>query len=71
MYLPSALLTLFASSALAAPTQLGSRGDPYPTVVLDNATVIGKANGSVVQFLGLPYAQPPYVLIVALMPPPP
>ncbi|KAM5545368.1 hypothetical protein V8D89_000981 [Ganoderma adspersum] len=30
-----------------------------PTVVLDNATVIGQLNGSTVKYLGLPFAQPP------------
>ncbi|KAJ2993759.1 hypothetical protein NUW54_g7667 [Trametes sanguinea] len=36
---------------------------PYsnpPSVVLDEATVIGTTNGSVTQYLGIPYAQPPY-----------
>ncbi|KAI9064593.1 carotenoid ester lipase precursor [Trametes sanguinea] len=35
---------------------------PYsnpPSVVLDGATVIGTTNGSVTQYLGIPYAQPP------------
>lgn len=32
-----------------------------PTVILDNATFTGLNSGSVVQFLGIPFAQPPYV----------
>ncbi|KAI0685284.1 carotenoid ester lipase [Cerioporus squamosus] len=31
----------------------------HPTVTLDNATVIGQPNGTVVKYLGLPFAQPP------------
>lgn len=32
-----------------------------PTVTLDNATVRGVALGPTNQFLGIPFAQPPYV----------
>ena len=32
---------------------------PQPQVILDNATVIGRANGSVIQYLGIPFAKPP------------
>ena len=31
------------------------------TVILDNATFTGLNSGSVVEFLGIPFAQPPYV----------
>jgi len=31
------------------------------TVILDNATFTGLDSGSVVEFLGIPFAQPPYV----------
>ncbi|KAI0752385.1 carotenoid ester lipase [Daedaleopsis nitida] len=46
-------------STLAVPTRTQNRAASPPTVTLDNATVIGKPNGTVTQFLGLPYAQPP------------
>lgn len=32
-----------------------------PTVTLDSATVTGVTSGSTNQFLGIPFAQPPYV----------
>jgi hypothetical protein len=32
-----------------------------PTVTLDSATVTGVTLGSTNQFLGIPFAQPPYV----------
>jgi hypothetical protein len=32
-----------------------------PTVRLDNATFVGVSNGTVSKFLGIPFAQPPYV----------
>lgn len=32
-----------------------------PTVTLDNATVTGVVLGRTNQFLGIPFAQPPYV----------
>ena len=56
------LLALLVTSAAAIP--LASPGASQPIVVLDNATVIGKPNGTVVQFLGLPYSQPPYVAML-------
>ena len=30
-----------------------------PTVILDQATVLGTTNGSVTSYIGIPYAQPP------------
>ncbi len=56
-----ALAVLFGSLACALPTQTSAISQP--SVILDKATVIGKANGTVNQFLGLPYAQPPYVSV--------
>ena len=32
-----------------------------PTVQLDRATVIGSTNGSVTSYMGIPFAEPPYV----------
>ncbi|KXN88429.1 Lipase 1 [Leucoagaricus sp. SymC.cos] len=43
---------LCASLVVAAPAAA-------PTVKLDSATVTGKASGSVQEFLGIPFAQPP------------
>ena len=39
-------------------------GSIQPSVVLDHATVIGRANETTgtVQYLGIPFAQPPYVI---------
>ena len=48
-------------SSLTFGSLTPSTNASYPTVVLDDATIIGKANGSVTQFLGIPFAQPPYV----------
>ena len=53
------VLSVVAACATAVP--LGLRDTSPPTVTLDSATVIGKTNGTVTQYLGLPYAQPPYV----------
>ena len=48
-----------ATVAVTLPNQPAAISQP--TVTLDHATIIGKANGTVNQFLGLPFAQPPYV----------
>ena len=40
---------------------LASRDGSPPSVMLDTAIVIGKVNGAVVEYLGIPFAQPPYV----------
>ncbi|PIL34439.1 hypothetical protein GSI_03215 [Ganoderma sinense ZZ0214-1] len=54
---------LLVSTLTSVDPALGSstgRPDlPYNAVILDNATIIGKANGTVVQYLGIPFAQPP------------
>ena len=38
-----------------------------PTVELDNATVFGTTDGTVTQFLGIPFAQPPYARLLLLI----
>ncbi|TFK78060.1 alpha/beta-hydrolase [Polyporus arcularius HHB13444] len=48
-------LGLLVSSALALPEEVQTQ----PTVTLDEATVIGQPNGTVIKYLGLPFAQPP------------
>ena len=48
----SRLLSLLGGTAILS-------GTAQPTVVLDYATVIGLPNGTTVQYLGLPFAQPP------------
>ena len=40
---------------------VGGVAHAQPTVRLDNATVIGLSDGNNTQFLGIPFAQPPYV----------
>ncbi len=40
--------------------------DVRPQVQLDGATLIGTVIGSVENFLGIPYAEPPYVTNVTL-----
>ena len=50
----SLALSFAENAAFAAPM--------LPTVTLDVATVLGRPNGTVVQYLGLPFAQPPCVL---------
>lgn len=52
------LATVLGGSVLAAALNVPPE-QSLPTVVLDNAIVIGKANGTVNQFLGIPFAQPP------------
>ena len=51
-------LVCFVSLAVATPNTTSAT---QPVIVLDKAKVIGKANGTVTQFLGIPYAKPPYV----------
>ena len=53
------LLALLFCAANVVDLVWSSLHPPQPQVVLDNATVIGRANGSVVQYLGIPFAQPP------------
>ncbi|KAI0682884.1 carotenoid ester lipase [Cerioporus squamosus] len=48
-------LVLLVVSVFGAATHANSNA----TVTLDNATVIGQPNGTVVKYLGLPFAQPP------------
>ena len=40
---------------------LASHNGSPPSVMLDTAIVIGKVNGAVVEYLGIPFAQSPYV----------
>ncbi|RDX52231.1 carotenoid ester lipase [Lentinus brumalis] len=54
--LPFLNLTLLVLSVFGATTHAAST---TPTVILDSATVIGQPNGTVVKYLGLPFAQPP------------
>ncbi|EIW81539.1 alpha beta-hydrolase [Coniophora puteana RWD-64-598 SS2] len=51
------ILLLQAASSLAIPGSVVKRADPV--VQLDDTTVTGIANGTVNQFLGIPFAQPP------------
>ncbi len=53
----SALLYLSLTGAVTTD------GPIAPTVQLDAATVVGTRNGSVDSFLGIPFAQPPYVSV--------
>ena len=64
------LLSLLIYTTSVVPTHAsvihGSRST-QPSVILDNATVIGYVNETTgtVQYLGIPFAQPPYVVLVA------
>ncbi|KIJ18027.1 hypothetical protein PAXINDRAFT_9113 [Paxillus involutus ATCC 200175] len=53
------LLLLARSLAGASASPYGERSSTSPTVTLDNATVTGVSSGSVNEFLGIPFAQPP------------
>ncbi|TBU55940.1 carotenoid ester lipase [Dichomitus squalens] len=50
---------LLSLSAAAVIATANPHGESLPTVVLDNATVIGQPNGTTIKYLGLPFAQPP------------
>jgi acetylcholinesterase len=52
------LLLLAAILAGASASRYGERSSPI--VTLDSATVTGISSGSVNQFIGIPFAQPPY-----------
>ena len=41
------------------------RGDVAPTVQLDQATVYGTTNGSITSYFNIPFAKPPYALVIA------
>ena len=51
------LLTLLLSTAVLLVSATGK----LATVKLDQATVVGTSDGVVTQFLGIPFAEPPYV----------
>jgi acetylcholinesterase len=51
------VFALHASGVLAAPAARASA----PTVKLDNGTFVGTTTGNVNKWLGIPFAQPPYV----------
>ncbi|KAI1788049.1 carotenoid ester lipase [Ganoderma leucocontextum] len=53
----SLLMRLLAAGMAVGSPVLSGRAEP--TVVLDNATVIGQPNGTTIKYLGLPFAQPP------------
>ncbi len=61
------LLLSFSSllvSSLSLPSSANDQVDSIPpAVVLDHATVFGQADETTgtIQFLGIPFAQPPYV----------
>ena len=55
------LLAVVPSVVAASTVSQGLHGASSPPVLLDSAIVFGKANGTVTQYLVLPYAQPPYV----------
>lgn len=63
----AALLGLLVWEAYSSPTRttqdLLSRAltDNPPTVALDSATVTGVNNETFIKFLGIPFAEPPYI----------
>jgi acetylcholinesterase len=59
---PALLLLLAASLVGASASSYGERSSP--TVTLNSATVTGISFGSVNQFLGIPFAQPPYAPLI-------
>ncbi len=67
-FLPHISLTLlllsFSSFVVSSLSSVDVQLDSTrPTVVLDHATVFGQADETTgtIQFLGIPFAQPPYV----------
>ena len=60
------LLSLLVAPTLGASISNNTRGHWLPTVNLDSATVLGTTDGTVTQFLGVPYAQPPYARTLLL-----
>ena len=53
------LTSSYALGDIAHASNNPGTGASHPTVMLDDATVIGKPNGTTVQYLGIPYTQPP------------
>ena len=58
-----ALLSVFCR-AVAGQVVVAARA--APTVTLNGATLTGVSSGSTNKFLGVPYAQPPYVTMSKL-----
>ncbi|KAH9934448.1 carotenoid ester lipase [Epithele typhae] len=55
----SALVATAASASLDAFALRDGVDDSLPTVVLDAATFVGTSGGTVVKYLGIPFAEPP------------
>ncbi|KAM5543204.1 hypothetical protein V8D89_003078 [Ganoderma adspersum] len=55
------LLLTFVCVAVSSQRSVNDQPDSQPSVVLDNATVVGQANETtgIIQYLGIPFAQPP------------
>ena len=63
---PSGFTGLLPLALSFAPwSALGNPGVVPPTVRLDEATVYGVTNGSVTSYLNIPFAEPPYAVILA------
>ena len=61
-------LFLLLFSLLAPYASVLSNGQDIPTVELDNGTFVGVRKGAINRFLGIPFAEPPYVYpIVSLI----
>ena len=58
--MPAIVVSFLFSALYLAGTALLVIGGP-PTVKLDEATVIGVTEGTSTSFLGIPFAQAPYV----------
>jgi hypothetical protein len=57
-------LLLLLAGSLAGVSASPHWARSPPTVTLDSAIVTGISSGSVNQFLGIPFAQPPYDLLI-------
>ena len=61
--IPILFLAALAQVSLAASRFVGRAPPQAPTILLDNGTFIGVSEGDVSVFRGIPYAQPPCVVL--------
>jgi len=52
---------LYVSLVVCTPLVLQDSSSSPPTATLDNASVTGIHQGALSKFLGIPFAEPPYV----------
>jgi hypothetical protein len=63
-YLDYAALGFLSLSQTIVTSAATTSGPTVPTITLDKGVFTGASVGSTKQYLGIPYAEPPYVLLL-------